>query len=1064
MNPQKKPNRDQNTLGDALFGTRLGEVTPNAEQKSGADLFIVDNSDSDWKVKQYLSEWTQIASSFDIATGYFEIGALLALDGEWQKLDKLRILMGDEVSMRTQKALLAGIETAKKILDNSLEAEKENNDFLTGVPSIVEALQKKQIECKIYRKDKFHAKAYITHSKLAIVGSSALVGSSNFTLPGLTTNVELNVQLRREVEILQQWYEEHWKNAEDVSEEILKVIERQIHEYSPFEVYAKSLQEFFRGHEMTAGEWEKSASKVYPKLDQYQKEGYQAILKIANQWHGAFLCDGVGLGKTLIGLMLIERLIQDRQKVLLLVPKAARGPVWETHLKRYLPTLGGDYSNLAVYNHTDLLRGGAYLQKLERIKEMTDVIIIDEGHHFRNPGIKYKTAYWKLADICQGKKVIFLTATPINNSLRDLQHMIELFTGGNTAYFKDAPLGIYSLSGHFKKMENDLEKIMGEKQTTAEEESDTDQVEAQKVLLNDALFKELVIQRSRAYVRKSQEQNNANQVIFPVREEPQVAKYSLKIVYGRLLEMVEKAFAKDKPLFSLAMYYPLAYSKKPPEGTKEEVAFNVNRQIQIVRLIRILFLKRFESSAFAFESSCQNLLLKMLGFITKHSLSDSEKRRLARWLDQHSELIGNVKEKQHEFLDTEPDEENEDIITPEMLEDIPQLSPEEFKVDEIIQETYLDMDEIVRFLEELEKFKPANDDKLKALAKLLKTDPVLSTQKVIIFSEFMTTARYLRRELEKLGIIGLDEVDSADKRDRGDVITQFAPYYNGLSSEGLINNKQKETRVLISTDVLSEGLNLQDATRLINYDLHWNPVRLMQRIGRVDRRMNATIENQIIADHPDQKAIRGKVIYWNFLPPDDLESLLRLYQRVSGKALLISKVFGIQGKKLLRPDDDFDDLKEFNHIYEGETSVLEGMHLEYQKLLKQFPDLETHLDNLPGKVFSGKQHPKIGTKAIFLCYSLPILSKEKEPKWTTEGGYTQWYLYNLENEGVVTEPTDITSIIRSAPETQRFRSISNETLSEIRQIVEKSIKDSYLKKVQAPVGVKAVLKAWMELS
>jgi len=166
MNPQKKPNRDQKTLGDALFGTRLGETATNAERKSGADLFIVDNSDSDWKVKQYLSEWTQIASGFDIATGYFEIGALLALDGEWQKLDKLRILMGDEVSMRTRKALLEGIETAKNILDRSLEAEKENNDFLTGVPAVVEALQKKQIECKIYRKDKFHAKAYISSDDL----------------------------------------------------------------------------------------------------------------------------------------------------------------------------------------------------------------------------------------------------------------------------------------------------------------------------------------------------------------------------------------------------------------------------------------------------------------------------------------------------------------------------------------------------------------------------------------------------------------------------------------------------------------------------------------------------------------------------------------------------------------------------------------------------------------------------------------------------------------------------------------------------------------------------------
>ena len=290
----KKTNRKQGELSDALFGTRLGEITTKAERKSGADLFIVDNSDADWKVQQYLHEWADIATSFDIATGYFEIGALLSLDGQWQKLDKLRILMGDEVSKRTKQALLAGIQTAKNVLDCSLEKEKENNDFLTGVPAIVEALKNKRIECKIYTKDKFHAKAYITHAKQAVVGSSALVGSSNFTLPGLTTNVELNVQLRREVEILQQWFEEHWKKAEDVSEELLKVIERQIHEYLPFDVYAKSLQEFFRGHEMTAGEWEKSASKVYPKLDQYQKEGYQAILKIANQHGGAFLCDGVG--------------------------------------------------------------------------------------------------------------------------------------------------------------------------------------------------------------------------------------------------------------------------------------------------------------------------------------------------------------------------------------------------------------------------------------------------------------------------------------------------------------------------------------------------------------------------------------------------------------------------------------------------------------------------------------------------------------------------------------------------------------------------------------------------
>jgi SNF2 family DNA or RNA helicase len=1038
----------------------------------GGDLFIVDNSDADWKVKAYLQEWAEIAHSFDIATGYFEIGALLALDGYWQKLNGLRILMGDEVSLRTKRAMLEGVAKAGKVLDDSLEAEKEKNDFLFGVPAIVQAIKNKQIQCRIYTRDKFHAKAYITHGKQAVVGSAALVGSSNLTLPGLTTNVELNIQLRREVETLQKWFEEHWGKAEEISDDILKVIERHTHEYSPFEVYAKSLQEFFRGHELTAGEWEKTKSRVYPVLDQYQKEGYQALIKIANQYNGAFLCDGVGLGKTLIGLMVIERLIYERRRVLLLVPKAAREPVWDKHLRRYLPYLKGDYSNLAVYNHTDLLRANEYPEKFERLKEMADVIVIDEGHHFRNPGVKEKTHYWKLFDICKDKKVIFLTATPINNSLRDLQHMIEIFSQRQSDYFKSAPLGIHSLAGHFKKLENDLEKIVEEKQIEKDSNlTDTDQVEAQQVLLNDNLFRALVVQRSRAYVRKSQEQYGGRKVLFPTREPPKVADYNLKKVYGNLLSMVESAFAREKPLFSLAMYYPLAYPKKPLDSGKEEVAFRVNRQKQLVRLIRILFLKRFESSACAFEISCQDLLLKMLTFITKHSKTEDEKRYLERWKAQHADLIGYVQAKQLEMFNEEPDEENEDIITPEMLEDIEELSPEEYEVDKIIRETYFDMDEIARFLEELKKFKSTNDDKLKALIKLLKTDPVLSKHKVIIFTEFMMTARYLKQELADAGITGLDEVDSTTKGDRGDIIYRFSPYYNDLSSADLKAQGINETRVLVSTDVLSEGLNLQDATRLINYDLHWNPVRLMQRIGRVDRRLTQEIEDKIIADHPDQKDIRGKVVYWNFLPPDELDNLLHLYSKVSGKTLKISKVFGIEGRKLLKPEDDYDALKDFNHDYEGITSTIEEMHLEYQKLLQQYPELEERLNNLPGRVFSGRQHLTPGTKAVFFCYSLPAPPVQQEgesttdgSEWTEEAGFTRWYLYNLANGKILEEPADIVSLIRSQPDTPRYRSIPDKTLSEIRQIVEKHIKQTYLKQTQAPAGVKAKLKAWMELS
>ena len=275
--------------------------------KTGDALLIVDNSDRDWKVLSYLAEWSEISSRFDIATGYFEIGALLALDGKWQKLDQIRILMGDEVTKRTQQALVEGTARVKAQLDDSIEREKLKNDFLDGVPAIVEAIANGTIKCRIYIKKKFHAKAYITHSKLAVVGSSALVGSSNFTFPGLTGNVELNVQLRREVEELQQWYEAHWDDSQDVSDELLKVIERQTRHYLPFEVYAKALQAYFSNYEETAGDWERNQSRMYPVLSQYQRDGYGAMLKISEKFGGAFLCDGVGLGKTFIGLMLIER-------------------------------------------------------------------------------------------------------------------------------------------------------------------------------------------------------------------------------------------------------------------------------------------------------------------------------------------------------------------------------------------------------------------------------------------------------------------------------------------------------------------------------------------------------------------------------------------------------------------------------------------------------------------------------------------------------------------------------------------------------------------------------------
>ena len=1058
---------------------------PKRTSPAGGDLFIVDNSDEDWKVQRYLHDWCQISKGIDIATGYFEIGALLALKDEWQKVDHIRILMGDEVSIRTRDAIVAGLDRIKGRLDASIENEKENNDFLAGVPAVVDGLKSGKITCRVYRKGKFHAKAYITHARLEVVGASALVGSSNFTHPGMTENIELNVQITgRPVNVLQEWYEEHWNGAEPVTPEILATVERHVHEYPPFDVYARALHEFFRRHVLTDLEWFRDESRMYQVLDRYQRDGFHELIDIARRYRGAFLCDGVGLGKTFIGLMLIEYLVERlRKRVVLIVPKSGRKPVWEQALGRYLPHLfRRDFSSLAIFNHTDLLRQGEFTARLHDVTEMADAVILDEAHHFRNPGLKGdegdpRSRYWKLYGLVGDKQLFLLTATPVNNRLLDLQHMIELFSRRQADYFKAAPLGIHSLPGHFRKLEKDLQQSVfsggqgiraperesgAETVVTDEPDVNTNEVEAERVLRDDTLFRSLVVQRSRAYVKRSQEQHSTGsaRAIFPSREDPRVIPYDLKQTYGKLLERVEKAFSKEKPLFSLAMYCPLAYYCGPDKSIDP---LRYGRQREVASLIRIQFLKRFESSCHAFELSCQTMLQKLLAFVVKNHPTGETERRLERWKRKHDELIGYVHDVQQELWGTTEEEEaEEDLVDAELLEHADELSREEYRVEDMLHETLDDLEEVAGLLEDLRGIKPTNDDKLRALLKLLKGDSVLKKHKVIIFSEFRDTARYLEKQLKAAGIKGVDEVDSGSDRDRGEIIRQFAPYYNGSSSAALKEEGLEETRVLISTDVLAEGLNLQDATRLINYDLHWNPVRLMQRIGRIDRRLNSEVEARLVTDHPEVKGIRGTAAYWNFIPPGELDNLLKLYGRVAHKTLRISKTFGIEGRKLLKPDDDFEDLRDFTHAYEGEASPLENLHLEYQVLLHDHPDLEKRLDSLPRRLFSGKAHPTPGSRAVFFCFAMP--APDEAGHWSENCGETRWYLHILETEVTLTEPTQIATFVRSAPETPRKCELPTAELSTIRARVEKHIKNTYLRQVQAPIGVKPSLRAWMELT
>ena len=443
-------------------------------------------------------------------------------------------------------------------------------------------------------------------------------------------------------------------------------------------------------------------------------------------------------------------------------------------LRRYLPHLSGDFSNFVLFNQTDLGRSGDYEYRFERIKEMADVIIIDEAHHFRNPGIKGEgerrpSRYRLLFDLIEGanssKQMFFLTATPINNKLDDLRHMIELFSRKQEEYFQST-LGIHSLRGHFIKMERELRQTV-ENNSEGDTVTETNLAEAEQVLRADSLFQAIVVQRSRAYVQKSQLQQGNAMTCFPTREAPNVIEYSIRKTYGRLLDLIEKAFERNKPLFVLGLYYPLAYYKGDDETIDR---FVENRQKQVVSLIRTQFLKRIESSAHSFERSCERLFLKLLAWATKHSETEREKQRLERWKMQHSDLTGYIYAQQLELWGEDNEDLDGDIVTEEMLEDVKYLSRDEYKVEDILADTFLDLDQIAVFMDELHKFKPKNDDKLKAMLKLLKNDKILKKNKVLIFTEFAETARYLHKQFNESGIDGVEQIDSGTKRDRSEII------------------------------------------------------------------------------------------------------------------------------------------------------------------------------------------------------------------------------------------------------------------------------------------------------
>ncbi len=1044
---------------------------------------IIDNQSEEASVKTFLEKTLPVTSSLDIATGYFEIGSLLILDGKWQKLDKIRILFGDEVTERTQNVFEKMLQELSKRIDNGIEKEKEQNEFLTGVPAIIDALKTGKIECRIYSRTKFHAKSYILYYNaetakiveqakklnpdVQLASKFALVGSSNFTGPGLTRNIELNTQFHDDEDVskLQVWYNEMWNNADLLTEAVLKVIEKHVKEYSPFDVYLRSMFEYYKSQEQSVSAWEQTESIVFPILAQYQKDGYNNLIKISNKYGGSFLCDGVGLGKTYIGLMLLERFVKkERKNVVLIVPAAARVSVWEEKIKDTIPEIFEGFYPFKIINHTDLI-AESHADEINQIKEYAEVIIIDEAHHFRN---RASSSYRKLYEIMGNgakKQLYMLTATPLNNSFMDLQHLIELFTQRKENHFAIPPLGIHNLTQYFRN----LEKQLQETEYAVSGNLNTQAIQTSDLFCKDKLISELVVQRSRAYVRKSL--SNDSDILFPDRLPPIVGKYSLRRSYQSLIDDFTRAFdrknkdGKTVVLLSLAVYSPFGEDYYHGPETNKLVT---GRQQQIVSLMRLLMLKRFESSAAAFQETCIRILLRLKKFIDDYK-SEGNEKRIEKFYVKNQEIFGYVEQYLSEHGTSEEEEEEDlpdyvwNMDNYDMDGNLIKLDVKDFDIPAILDDTMDDIDVLAEFIDDIRKVNPDDDDKIKTLISILKEDERIKNKKLIIFTEYTATAQYIEAQLQKAGFTNIQEIDGSTGDKKRGIIKTFAPYYNYVDPSTI--SKEDDIKILIATDVLAEGLNLQDAQCLINYEIHWNPVRLMQRIGRVDRRRDAKIEDKLIADHPELKADRKNAYIWNFLPPEELNSLLSLYKTVTKKTLRISLVFGIEGKQLLSDKDDYQALHDFNADYEGVESASEEMALEYQSLMEKYPRYQQNTEKLPKRIFSGKA--PAGYKGVFFCFKLP--TKNDNNEWTVEEGICKWVFLNTETKDIEEDTFKMWKIIQCIEEEQRMFHITDVQFREYNNTVKRYLDRYYMQKMQVPLidkngkPLKMQLVTWMQI-
>lgn len=866
-------------------------------------------------VGEFLQEKIVSGARLSIVSAYFTIYAHAALKPELEQISELRFLFGEPRFVK------------------SLDPDKSDKHAFTIADAglrLADQLRQKQAAraCAAWIQEKVQIRsvrrANLLHGKMYHIESNgrhdAILGSANFTVRGLglahngQNNIELNLEVdsRRDRQDLQRWFDELWQNEElvqDVKADVLAYLQKLYQDNAPQFVYYKTLFhvfERFLADQARGGLLDEDIkltdTQIWQALFEFQKDGVKGAINKILAHNGCIIADSVGLGKTYEALAIIKYFELRNDKVLVLCPKKLREnwTVYQGYNNSPLNPFLQDRFGYTVLSHTDLSRESGTVGDINLATlnwGNYDLVVIDESHNFRNntkgkkdeEGNRIRKSRYErlLEDILQSgvkTKVLLLSATPVNNDLKDLRNQLYFVTNGRDEAFS-ATIGIPS-----------LQETLTNAQRRFTEWAKRGNRDTRHLLeaLDAAFFKlldELTIARSRKHIQTYYPETIQALGGFPQRATP-IAEYAEIDSKGRFLSY--DRLNDEISNYRLSLFNPTAYLLPQYAGLYEvdQVAqfTQEKREHYLIGMMKVNFLKRLESSVYSFAITMGRTIEKI----------ENLEARIAQF---------------KAFQESNPELDVEDLQIADLEDEELQAALQVGKklkfnfahldVDRWLADLQEDKRQLALLSASAEAITPQRDAKLarlKALIQAKAQHPTVNREgkanrKALVFTAFADTAAYLYDNLRQwaraeLGVHialvtggAMADKTTLGQADFNHILTNFAPL---AKRRAQINGMPQDAEIdlLIATDCISEGQNLQDCDYLINYDIHWNPVRIIQRFGRIDRIGSRNDVVQLV----------------NFWPTPDLNKYIKLKNRVEARMALVD-IAATNADNLLKPDE-----------------------------------------------------------------------------------------------------------------------------------------------------------------